>query len=465
MSLRASLSFAVLALLVAPTRAQHPEVGSPAPAITATTWLHWEGPAPTLESLAGRVVLLEFWGTWCGPCVQAMPGIQKLHDRYRERGLTVLAISYEAPDKMQPFLTKNGYTMPVGSDPEKKTIAAYGVRSWPTTIVLDKEGKVAHVGSPYDAEAAVEAALGLEAGPGVLLSTYLDSLKAPDRAAQREALERLVEKAAPDFDLQAWARSHLPQDTAVEGTPPPAAPKPAAATKNASAPKPASAAKPADPADLLRRCAAAWAAGGEPRAQLLRQIDGSGQQHFDLARFARDTFAKAFPFDAKELAELLRDHQFRAVVDAIANRAPSAAVLAAAAKDADLAAWCEGQAPGARKMAKKGVMAHLYVFPGALPKDEQKNSEFFRELSISGIATSQDKKQITGILLGGEMLARERADAFVDEQLTQALLMEDLAANKAPRTSDLGKRRSDARSAIARDLETRYGKPEPRLAK
>jgi peroxiredoxin len=463
MSLRRLLPFAAVGLLLAPANAQLPEVGSPAPAITATTWLHWEGPAPTLESLAGRVVLLEFWGTWCGPCVQAMPGIQKLHDRYRERGLTVLAISYETPDKMQPFLQKNGYTMPVGSDPEKKTITAYGVRGWPTTIVLDKDGKVAHVGSPYDAEAAVEAALGLEAGPVVLLTAYLDSLKAPDPAAQREALERLVEKAAPGFDLQAWARGQLPAETTTEGAT--ATPQPAAASKGATAPKPAAATKPVDPAELLRRCSAAWAAGGEPRAALLRQLAGSEARNFDLARFARESFAKSFPFDAKELAELLRDHQFRAVVDAITQRAPAAAVLAAAAKDADLAAWCEGQAPGARKMAKKGLMAHLYVFPGALPKDEQKNEEFFRELSISGIATTKDKKRITGILLGGEQLPAEAADAFVDAQLTQALLMEDLGANKAPRLPDLAKRRSDARAAIARDLEARYGKPEPRQPK
>ncbi|MBL8722934.1 MAG: TlpA family protein disulfide reductase [Planctomycetes bacterium] len=157
---------ASLGLVMALAHAQKPTVGAQAPAIVASSWLNWQGDAPTLESLQGRVVLLEFWGTWCGPCVRAMPGIQKLHDRYRERGLTVLAISYETPEKMQPFLQANAYTMPVGSDPEKKTIAAYGISGWPTTILLDKEGKVAHVGSPYDAEEAVEKALGLEAGPG-----------------------------------------------------------------------------------------------------------------------------------------------------------------------------------------------------------------------------------------------------------------------------------------------------------
>lgn len=453
MPLRPFLPLGLLCLVIASTHAQKPTVGAPAPAIVASSWLNWEGAAPTLESLQGRAVLLEFWGTWCGPCVRAMPGIQKLHDRYRERGLTVLAISYETPEQMQRYLKENAFSMPVGSDPEKKTVTAYGIRSWPTTVVLDKEGKVAHVGSPYDAEAAVEKVLGLEAGPAALLTLYLDSGKAP-KAEQRDALQRLVEKATPDFDLQAWARSHLAPDTVAGDGAPPVVGKAV----------PAAAAKPAALPDLLRRCVAAWGTPAQ-RNPLLQQIGDAGAAPFDLASFAKETFGKAFPFEVGELKTMLQEKKFAAVLDAIADRAPAAAVLATVAKHAELVAYCKSKADESRTLAKKGLMAQLWMFANALPRDEKLNQAFQSELAISGIATSPDKKSIVGILLGGEQLKRDHAASFVRSQLSRAILMEDLGAGKPPRVKELGKLFERERAAIVKDLEGRFGKPEPFVAK
>lgn len=430
--------------------AQAPQVGAPAPAVLADTWLNWEGDPPTLESLRGRVVLLEFWGTWCAPCVRAMPGIQRLHERYTDRGLTVLAISYEAPDAMRPFLDKNGYTMPVGSDAQKRTIGAYGLRGWPTTVVIDKDGKVAHVGSPYDAEAAVERALGLEAGAGALLRAYCD---AADAAARRDALERLTDKASATFDLRAWALGQLAPARIADGDAEPPAAEPAKAAGNMR-----------DAAKVLRGCVRAWADQAQ-RAKLLEQLAADGPSEFDLAGFAYEAMADEFPLGADELAAMLKDKQYATVVEVIARRNPAAAALAKAAKDKGLAAFCRDNAAATHAMAKKGLMAALWVFPGALPQDEKKNSDFFAELSISGIATSPDKKSITGITLGGAMVTRDRIDGFVATQLASALVMDDLADGKKPRVRDLPKLGEKLRDQIVRDLESRYGKPAPRQPK
>ncbi|HEU4417780.1 MAG TPA: peptidylprolyl isomerase, partial [Planctomycetota bacterium] len=181
----------------------------------------------------------------------------------------------------------------------------------------------------------------------------------------------------------------------------------------------------------------------------------------DLAAFAQQTMAKAFPFDMAELTALLKDKKYAAVLDAIGTRAPAAAVLNAAAKHADLAAFCKTKLPEVRTNAKKAIMAQNWLFASALPRDEKANKEFQAELSISGMSLSPDQKSIVGILLGGEQLHRDHATAFVRSQLARTFLMEDLAAGKPPRIKELPKLIDDAKKEIVRDLESRYGKPEP----
>src|SRR5262249_9546490 len=158
------------------------------------------------------------------------------------------------PRAMQGFLQQNAYTMAVGSDPERKVVTAYGIRGWPSTFVIGKDGKIAHVGTPYDAEAAVERALGLETSPATLLAVWLDA-QAKGKAGQRDALTRLLEKAPPDFDLRAWARANGGAEAAVDaaGGAPPAQPA------DASAGSAGAAAATVDGADLLRKVTASWA--------------------------------------------------------------------------------------------------------------------------------------------------------------------------------------------------------------
>jgi thiol-disulfide isomerase/thioredoxin len=111
------------------------------PAIDAKAWLNTDD-TPTWETLKGRVVLVDFWGTWCGPCVAKLPVAQELHEKYVDRGLAVVGIhSSQAADTCAAFLKEQGYTFPVAID-SGKTAEAFTISGWPTYFLIDQTGKV-----------------------------------------------------------------------------------------------------------------------------------------------------------------------------------------------------------------------------------------------------------------------------------------------------------------------------------
>lgn len=104
-----------------------------------------EGKEYKLADFKGKIVLLDFWATWCGPCVQAMPSIQKISETFKDKAVAVIGVNtWERGEKAGPeFIKKKGYTylnLLKGDDLAK----AYGVSGIPTLILIDKEGKVLH---------------------------------------------------------------------------------------------------------------------------------------------------------------------------------------------------------------------------------------------------------------------------------------------------------------------------------
>lgn len=95
-----------------------------------------------LEELRGKVVLVNFWATWCPPCRKEMPDLQALYDKYKDSGFVVLAISDEEAAKVTPFLAERKITYPVLFDPERKVNDAFLVRGIPKSFVYDREGKL-----------------------------------------------------------------------------------------------------------------------------------------------------------------------------------------------------------------------------------------------------------------------------------------------------------------------------------
>ncbi len=102
-----------------------------------------EGSEVQLRRLRGKVVLLDFWASWCGPCRRELPLIEKLHREYRRNGLVVVGINDERPDVARAFVSGNGYTFPTLSDSRHETYRTYRVTAIPTVYFIDKNGRVA----------------------------------------------------------------------------------------------------------------------------------------------------------------------------------------------------------------------------------------------------------------------------------------------------------------------------------
>ena len=104
-----------------------------------------EGQNHSLSQHKGRVVLLNFWATWCPPCVREMPAMERLYAEYKERGLDIVAVSLDQGtlDEVRAFTEKLKLTFPIVLDPAHDVKGTYQVRALPTTYVVDREGRIA----------------------------------------------------------------------------------------------------------------------------------------------------------------------------------------------------------------------------------------------------------------------------------------------------------------------------------
>jgi thiol-disulfide isomerase/thioredoxin/Cu/Ag efflux protein CusF len=96
------------------------------------------------SDLRGKVVLLNFWVTWCGSCRAEMPALDALYRQYRDRGLEVLAVNLDTAPiaKIQAFVGETGVSLRVGLDPSSSTARTYRVLGLPTTYLIDRAGNV-----------------------------------------------------------------------------------------------------------------------------------------------------------------------------------------------------------------------------------------------------------------------------------------------------------------------------------
>lgn len=119
-------------------------LGSTAPRFEAAT-LDVPAATRTLDDYRGKVVLLNVWATWCGPCIVEMPTLQALHEGFKDDDLEVVAVSIDQPNTepaIRAFVKELGLTFEVLHDPEGDISRAYQVMGYPETFVIGRDGVI-----------------------------------------------------------------------------------------------------------------------------------------------------------------------------------------------------------------------------------------------------------------------------------------------------------------------------------
>ena len=114
-----------------------PHVGSPAKDFSVQD----SDRTVTLNQFKGQIVVLNFWATWCPPCVEELPSLMIMQERMRKRGVVVLGVSIDVDgDAYHRFLKLHGINFLTVRDPEQKVAGMYGTSGWPETYIIDRQG-------------------------------------------------------------------------------------------------------------------------------------------------------------------------------------------------------------------------------------------------------------------------------------------------------------------------------------
>ena len=145
-----------------------------------------EDQSVSLASYQGKVVLVDFWGTWCGPCVASLPKMTELHAKYQSRGFEILGVAADEVDSLKPFLSNKPLPWKNIVDGDTSLAAKYSINAFPTTLLVDKQGK--HVATNLQG-ASLEKAIELLLDGQSLLSLTGSAQEILDAGKQRAAKE------------------------------------------------------------------------------------------------------------------------------------------------------------------------------------------------------------------------------------------------------------------------------------
>lgn len=202
------------------------ELGDPAAPISIAEWIKGESIELKLDK---NIYVVEFWATWCGPCLDSIPHLTELQKKYKDKGVMIIGISNEDASTVRPYVEKMGDKMAytVAIDVERKTnsayMKAYGQNGIPTAFIVDKELKIAWVGHPmggldtalqeittgtYDIQAARKADFAKQNLPA-----YFNLAKSGSEKEARELGEKILAGGMQDAMLMnqlAWEILTMP---------------------------------------------------------------------------------------------------------------------------------------------------------------------------------------------------------------------------------------------------------------
>jgi thiol-disulfide isomerase/thioredoxin len=191
------------------------DLGMNAPPLKISTWIKGE-PVDFSKGRGTNTYVVEFWATWCGPCLVTIPHLTEIQKRFKDRGVVIVGVSDEKPAKVEPFVQEQGSKMDyvVAVDDSGKTTEAYmeafGIDGIPHAFVIDKQGRIAWQGHPtagleqalediledrYDIEAAKRAMLAEKGMPEYFALATADTASR-DAAALRRQGARIVEEGS-----------------------------------------------------------------------------------------------------------------------------------------------------------------------------------------------------------------------------------------------------------------------------
>jgi len=151
MALRSIWAARIAALFAAALLSTLAGAAGPAPALApAFTLPQRGGKTVSLESLKGKVVMLNFWASWCGPCRGEMPLLDSMYKRYSKQGFELLGVNVEAePADAEKLLKAAPVSFPILFDKENKVSQLYNVNAMPSSVFIDRKGNVRNVHRGY----------------------------------------------------------------------------------------------------------------------------------------------------------------------------------------------------------------------------------------------------------------------------------------------------------------------------